>query len=143
AVAVGVGNGVALGGNAIRRWAAVGIRTAAPVSTRLMTRAARSCSSRPLGRRLTVLKRGRPGFLGVTPVSYTFITMRLRNTETNSVQPLEPAARPIGLYVCGITPYDTTHLGHALSYVVFYVLVRALGGCGAPGRHCQYVGVVV
>src|SRR5438132_1046532 len=139
AVGVGVGNGVALGRNAIRRWAAVGIRTAAPVRTRLMTRAARSCSSRLLGRRLTVLKRGWPGFLGVTPVSYTFITMRLRNTETNSVQPLEPAARPIGLYVCGITPYDTTHLGHALTYVVFDVLVRALRAAGQAVRYVQNV----
>src|SRR5438874_11839961 len=139
AVGVGVGSGVALGRNASRRWAAVGIRTAAPVSTRLMARAARSCSSRLLGRRLTVLKRGWPGFLGVTPVSYTFITMRLRNTETNSVQPLEPAARPIGLYVCGITPYDTTHLGHALTYVVFDVLVRALRAAGQAVRYVQNV----
>src|SRR5213080_3092357 len=65
--------------------------------------------------------------------------MRLRNTETNSVQPLEPAARPIGLYVCGITPYDTTHLGHALTYVVFDVLVRALRAAGQPVRYVQNV----
>src|SRR5213080_1581879 len=139
AVGVGVGSGVALGGSAIRRWAAVGIRTAAPVSTRLMTRAARSCSSRPLGRRLTVLKRGWPGFLGVALLSYTFITMRLRNTETNAVQPLEPAGRPIGIYVCGITPYDTTHLGHAFTYVVFDVLVRALRAAGHAVRYVQNV----
>src|SRR5207253_2247339 len=31
--------------------------------------------------------------------------MRLRNTETDAVQPLEPGDRPVGLYVCGITPY--------------------------------------
>src|SRR2546428_2090283 len=139
AVGVGVGNGVALGRSAIRRWAAVGIRTAAPTRTRLMTRAARSCSSRLLGRRLTVLKRGWPGFLGVTAVSYTFITMRLRNTETDAVQPLDPAARPIGVYVCGITPYDTTHLGHALTYVVFDVLVRALRAAGQDVRYVQNV----
>ncbi|TME25104.1 MAG: cysteine--tRNA ligase, partial [Chloroflexi bacterium] len=65
--------------------------------------------------------------------------MRLRNTETNSVQPLEPAARPIGLYVCGITPYDTTHLGHALTYVVFDVLVRALRAAGQAVRYVQNV----
>ncbi|ADG74905.1 cysteine/1-D-myo-inosityl 2-amino-2-deoxy-alpha- D-glucopyranoside ligase [Cellulomonas flavigena DSM 20109] len=29
------------------------------------------------------------------------------------------------LYVCGITPYDATHLGHASTYVAFDVLVRA------------------
>src|SRR5256712_5645127 len=139
AVGVGVGCGVALGRNAIRRWAAAGMRTAAPSRTRLMTRAASSCSSRLLGRRLTVLKRGWPGFLGVAPVSYTFITMRLRNTETNAVQPLEPAARPIGIYVCGITPYDTTHLGHALTYVVFDVLIRALRAAGQAVRYVQNV----
>ena len=32
----------------------------------------------------------------------------------------------IGLYVCGITPYDITHLGHAFTYTAFDVLVRYL-----------------
>jgi len=65
--------------------------------------------------------------------------MRLRNTETNAVQPLEPAGRPIGIYVCGITPYDTTHLGHAFTYVVFDVLVRALRAAGHAVRYVQNV----
>ena len=30
-----------------------------------------------------------------------------------------------GLYVCGITPYDATHIGHAATYVSFDLLVRA------------------
>ena len=30
-----------------------------------------------------------------------------------------------GLYVCGITPYDATHMGHASTYVAFDVLNRA------------------
>jgi L-cysteine:1D-myo-inositol 2-amino-2-deoxy-alpha-D-glucopyranoside ligase len=33
---------------------------------------------------------------------------------------------PIKLYVCGVTPYDTTHLGHAFTFVQFDTLVRAL-----------------
>ena len=33
---------------------------------------------------------------------------------------------PITLYVCGVTPYDTTHLGHAFTFVQFDTLVRAL-----------------
>jgi L-cysteine:1D-myo-inositol 2-amino-2-deoxy-alpha-D-glucopyranoside ligase len=65
--------------------------------------------------------------------------MRLRNTETNAVQPLEPRAQPLGLYVCGITPYDTTHLGHAFTYVVFDVLVRLLRAAGQPVRYVQNV----
>jgi L-cysteine:1D-myo-inositol 2-amino-2-deoxy-alpha-D-glucopyranoside ligase len=65
--------------------------------------------------------------------------MRLRNTETNAVQPLEPVDRPVGVYVCGITPYDTTHLGHAFTFVAFDVLVRALRAAGQPVRYVQNV----
>lgn len=51
--------------------------------------------------------------------------MRLYNTLTRSVERFRPSPnRPVGVYVCGITPYDTTHLGHAFLYVVFDVLVR-------------------
>ena len=39
------------------------------------------------------------------------------------VQPV-PGDRA-GLYVCGITPYDATHIGHAATYVSFDLLVRA------------------
>jgi len=77
--------------------------------------------------------------LEASNLSYTFITMRLRNTETGAVQSLEPAARPVGLYVCGITPYDTTHLGHAFTYVVFDVLVRALRAAAVAVRYVQNV----
>ncbi|HET9847613.1 MAG TPA: cysteine--tRNA ligase [Candidatus Dormibacteraeota bacterium] len=65
--------------------------------------------------------------------------MRLRNTESQTVQPLEPLDRPVRLYVCGITPYDTTHLGHAFTYVTFDVLVRALRAAGRQVRYVQNV----
>ncbi|OLE35316.1 MAG: cysteine--tRNA ligase [Actinobacteria bacterium 13_1_20CM_3_68_9] len=65
--------------------------------------------------------------------------MRLRNTETNVIQPLEPTVPPVGIYVCGITPYDTTHLGHAFTYVVFDVLVRTLRAAGQAVRYVQNV----
>src|SRR5205807_7228965 len=55
------------------------------------------------------------------------------------VQSLEPSAGPIGVYVCGITPYDTTHLGHAFTYVVFDVLVRSLRAAGRTVRYVQNV----
>jgi L-cysteine:1D-myo-inositol 2-amino-2-deoxy-alpha-D-glucopyranoside ligase len=45
---------------------------------------------------------------------------------------------PIKLYVCGITPYDTTHLGHAFTFVAFDTLVRAMRWL-APGREVSYV----
>ena len=64
--------------------------------------------------------------------------MRLRNTETGLVQPLEPAYSPVRVYVCGITPYDTTHLGHAFTFATFDVLVRALraAGCLTEAIEC-------
>ena len=65
--------------------------------------------------------------------------MRLRNTETNGIQPLERRSEPVRLYVCGITPYDTTHLGHAFTYVAFDVLVRVLRAGGQSVRYVQNV----
>jgi L-cysteine:1D-myo-inositol 2-amino-2-deoxy-alpha-D-glucopyranoside ligase len=40
------------------------------------------------------------------------------------------------MYVCGVDPYDTTHLGHARTYVTFDVLARLLE---ARGRRVRYV----
>jgi L-cysteine:1D-myo-inositol 2-amino-2-deoxy-alpha-D-glucopyranoside ligase len=65
--------------------------------------------------------------------------MRLRNTESDAVQPLRPIAEPVRIYVCGITPYDTTHLGHAFTYVLFDVLIRALRAFGHGVRYVQNV----
>jgi L-cysteine:1D-myo-inositol 2-amino-2-deoxy-alpha-D-glucopyranoside ligase len=45
---------------------------------------------------------------------------------------------PIKLYVCGVTPYDTTHLGHAFTFVFFDTLVRALRWLD-PDREVDYV----
>ena len=46
---------------------------------------------------------------------------------------------PATLYVCGITPYDSTHLGHANTYVAFDLLVRAWRDAGADVRYVQNV----
>src|SRR5262249_3509010 len=45
--------------------------------------------------------------------------------------------RPVTMYVCGITPYDTTHLGHARTFLLFDVLVRHLEGVGHRVRYAQ------
>lgn len=44
-----------------------------------------------------------------------------------------------GLYVCGITPYDATHMGHASTYVAFDVLNRAWRDAGIPVTFVQNV----
>ncbi len=43
----------------------------------------------------------------------------------------------IGIYVCGITPYDITHLGHAFTYTFFDVLVRYLRHIGYQTTYVQ------
>jgi L-cysteine:1D-myo-inositol 2-amino-2-deoxy-alpha-D-glucopyranoside ligase len=43
------------------------------------------------------------------------------------------------MYVCGVTPYDTTHLGHARTFLVFDVLARLLELRGVRVRYVQNV----
>jgi L-cysteine:1D-myo-inositol 2-amino-2-deoxy-alpha-D-glucopyranoside ligase len=43
------------------------------------------------------------------------------------------------LYVCGITPYDATHLGHAATYVAFDLLHRAWLDAGLEVRYASNV----
>jgi L-cysteine:1D-myo-inositol 2-amino-2-deoxy-alpha-D-glucopyranoside ligase len=43
------------------------------------------------------------------------------------------------MYVCGVTPYDTTHLGHARTFLVFDVLTRLLEARGRRVRYAQNV----
>jgi L-cysteine:1D-myo-inositol 2-amino-2-deoxy-alpha-D-glucopyranoside ligase len=43
------------------------------------------------------------------------------------------------MYVCGVTPYDTTHLGHARTFLVFDVLARLLEARGHRVRYAQNV----
>ncbi len=51
--------------------------------------------------------------------------MRLFDPTTGRLERFRPEpGRPVRIYVCGITPYDTTHLGHAFTYGVFDVLIR-------------------
>lgn len=51
--------------------------------------------------------------------------MRLFDTRTGGLRPVI-AGHTVRLYVCGITPYDATHLGHAATYMAFDVLTRTL-----------------
>src|SRR6188768_3571332 len=46
---------------------------------------------------------------------------------------------PARLYVCGITPYDATHMGHAATYVAFDLLNRAWRNAGHEVVYVQNV----
>ena len=59
--------------------------------------------------------------------------MRLQNTLTGALEELVPVIPgKIGIYVCGVTPYDAAHVGHAMSLIVYDVLVRYLRWPGNP-----------
>ncbi|GAA2020536.1 cysteine--1-D-myo-inosityl 2-amino-2-deoxy-alpha-D-glucopyranoside ligase [Pseudokineococcus marinus] len=62
----------------------------------------------------------------------------LHDSASRSVRPTSPG--PVaGLYVCGITPYDATHMGHASTYLAFDLLVRAWRDAGHEVRYVQNV----
>ncbi|RPI33523.1 MAG: cysteine--tRNA ligase [Chloroflexota bacterium] len=65
--------------------------------------------------------------------------MELYNTLTRSIEPFALQDHSISLYVCGITPYDTTHLGHAFTYASADILVRYLEFRGLKVRYAQNV----
>ncbi|MGH2515295.1 MAG: cysteine--tRNA ligase [Ktedonobacterales bacterium] len=65
--------------------------------------------------------------------------MRLHNTLSQHIEPLDPREDTVSLYVCGITPYDTTHLGHAFINVIYDTLVRYLRWRGLTVRYVQNV----
>jgi cysteinyl-tRNA synthetase len=53
--------------------------------------------------------------------------LRIYNTLSKQKEEFQPINPPkVKMYVCGITPYDETHLGHARAYVTFDVIYRYL-----------------
>ncbi|HEY6203939.1 MAG TPA: cysteine--tRNA ligase [Candidatus Limnocylindria bacterium] len=65
--------------------------------------------------------------------------LRLYDTRRRAVVPFRPLSSPITVYVCGVTPYDTTHLGHARTFLAFDVLVRHFEAGGKAVRYAQNV----
>ncbi len=66
------------------------------------------------------------------------VSMKLYNTLSGTVEEFFPAdGNQVKMYVCGVTPYSSTHVGHALSYVVFDTLRRYLEHKGYEVRHVQ------
>jgi len=63
--------------------------------------------------------------------------IRFTNTLTRTLDPFQPAGDVVTMYVCGITPYDESHIGHAMSYVVFDVVKRYLTWRGYHVKHVQ------
>src|SRR5215213_2227106 len=61
------------------------------------------------------------------------MALRLFDTARRAVVPFEPG-EVATMYVCGVTPYDATHLGHAATYCTFDVIRRRLEDLGHEVR---------
>ena len=64
--------------------------------------------------------------------------LAVHDTSSAALRTVDPddSAR---LYVCGITPYDATHMGHAATYVAFDLLNRAWRSAGLDVQYVQNV----
>ena len=52
--------------------------------------------------------------------------MKIFNTLSGKKEEFKSQGDVVTMYVCGITPYDDSHLGHAMSYIIFDVVRRYL-----------------
>jgi L-cysteine:1D-myo-inositol 2-amino-2-deoxy-alpha-D-glucopyranoside ligase len=68
----------------------------------------------------------------------SFPTLALMDTATSQKKPL-PKKETYRMYVCGITPYDATHLGHAATYLSFDLINRYLRASGAKVSYVQNI----
>ncbi|MGH4015682.1 MAG: cysteine--1-D-myo-inosityl 2-amino-2-deoxy-alpha-D-glucopyranoside ligase [Pseudonocardiaceae bacterium] len=64
--------------------------------------------------------------------------LRLYDTATGEIRPTAPG-RTARMYVCGITPYDATHLGHAATYLAFDLVHRYWRDTGHDVHYVQNV----
>jgi L-cysteine:1D-myo-inositol 2-amino-2-deoxy-alpha-D-glucopyranoside ligase len=73
-----------------------------------------------------------PSLPGDTP------PLRLFDTATGAVQETRPGPTAT-MYVCGITPYDATHLGHAVTYLTYDTVYRLWRDAGHDVHYVQNV----
>ena len=80
----------------------------------------------------------------VPAVAGTPVPLALFDTADQRVKPVDTSASQgpqgeVGLYVCGITPYDSTHLGHAATYLTFDLVQRQLIANGHKVHYVQNI----
>ncbi|MBI4304324.1 MAG: cysteine--tRNA ligase [Chloroflexi bacterium] len=65
--------------------------------------------------------------------------MRVYNTLSGQKEEFQPENNEVKMYVCGVTPYSDSHIGHAMSYVYFDVVRRYLQYRGYKVKYVQNV----
>ena len=63
--------------------------------------------------------------------------MKIFNTLTGQKEDFHHRSEVVTMYVCGITAYDESHVGHAMTYIIFDVIRRYLGFKGYKIKHVQ------
>ena len=70
------------------------------------------------------------------------VPLQLFDTADQSIKLVDVsggANGEVGMYVCGITPYDSTHLGHAATYLAFDLIYRQLLANGHSVHYVQNI----
>ncbi|HYM98032.1 MAG TPA: hypothetical protein VET26_12080, partial [Candidatus Sulfotelmatobacter sp.] len=71
------------------------------------------------------------------------LRLRVRDTLSQRNVLFTPETRgrrkPLTLYVCGVTPYDSGHMGHAFTFSIFDVLVRFIESNRGKVKYVQNV----
>jgi len=65
--------------------------------------------------------------------------MKIYNTLTAQKEEFSPSGNEVKMYVCGVTPYDHSHIGHAMSYIIFDVVRRYLKYRGYRVKYVQNI----
>ncbi len=65
--------------------------------------------------------------------------MKIFNTLSGQKEEFLPHSDEVKMYVCGVTPYDDCHIGHAMSYIIFDVIRRYLQFRGYKVKYVQNI----
>jgi len=65
--------------------------------------------------------------------------MKITDTLSGKKEEFEPRGDVVTMYVCGINPYADSHIGHAMSYIIFDVVRRYLEFRGYKVKHVENV----
>ena len=65
--------------------------------------------------------------------------MKVFNTLSGQKEEFLPQGDVVKMYVCGVTPYDDCHIGHAMSYIIFDVIKRYLQFRGYKVKYVQNI----
>ena len=65
--------------------------------------------------------------------------MKVFNTLSGQKEEFLPQDDEVKMYVCGVTPYDNCHIGHAMSYIIFDVIRRYLQFSGYKVKYVQNI----